>query len=118
MKRMIRFAAFLAVAFAGGCNVLSISEYRQIDTPSSDAFPGYGYVEREIERGVYHLSFYGRSNDIPERIGAFRHRRAEELCGTDEYAGKPTHDEVVEPNFWVNLRHPRATGIVRCAGEQ
>lgn len=116
MKRVIRVVAVLAVAFVGGCNLLSISEYRQIDPPSSDKFPGFGYVEREIGRGVYHLSFYGRSNDIPKRIGAFWHRRAEELCGTDEYAGNPTFDEVVEPNFWVNLRHPRATGVVRCAG--
>ena len=81
-----------------------------------------GYTDELIAPGTYRIRVDGAGNDDEQRMTAYWHRRANELCGVDGYTGVPlsgTEEHVLYiytgyVGYPQRVWYPFAEGIAEC----
>jgi hypothetical protein len=63
---------------ASGCATAS---YKSRD----DGFTNYGYEEKKIEDNKFAIEYYGAKSDSYEKLEAYWHMRAAEVCNSKNY---------------------------------
>lgn len=74
---------------------------------------GTGYTDRKIEENKYWVRFDGIEYDSQERLEEFWRKRASELCGDNNFTGKPKH-KVKKGGYPGFNIYPRVEGNVAC----
>ncbi len=100
VREMSLFLTFAMMAALIGCGTPYQPLQRGVISP------GGGYASRQIGENEYEVFFGGNGFTFMETVKEYWHRKARELCGSDNY----------EPNVELYRRDgfPGAKGTVKC----
>ena len=115
----MKIAIFLIIILTANTLVGCATSFK----PREEGMRRLGYTDREISENNYEIDVYGANFDTYEGLEKLWHRRAQELCHTNQYTSKLEHATypgktwiVIIPVVWIDNNDPMplVKGVLTC----